>query len=185
MKLRVRMAAVSVALFLTLATTVPAEAQIGIGVGIRSSLVSEVQSLLTPTVYVPIFVSDRLMVEPEVGLIRVSEDDGGTDETATFLTLGAGLLFEIGDVGDGRIYAGPRLGIVRASFSEEIDGGEFSDSNSNLFLAGVVGGEFFLQESFSLGGEAGLRYLDTGGFDDSDGSLFTTTAEFRVRWYFS
>jgi hypothetical protein len=173
------------ALSLALATTTPAEAQeIGIGVGIRSSFISDVQSLLAPTVYVPIVVTDRLMVEPEVGLVRASEEDDGLDETVTFLTIGGGLLFEIGDMGEHRIYAGPRLGIVRASFSEELDGGgEFSDSNTNLFLAGVLGGEFFLEPNFSLGGEAGVRYQGTGD-DDSDGSLITTTAEFRVRWYF-
>jgi len=183
MRLRVHTVAAPLGLFLALATAAPAEAQIGIGVGIRSSFISEVQGLLTPTVYVPIVLTDRLMVEPEVGLIRASEDDDGSDETVTLLMIGAGLLFEIGDLGEDRIYAGPRLGLVRASFSEDFEGGEFSDSNTNLFLAGVLGGEFFLQPNFSLGGEAGLRYLDTGA-DGSDGSLLTTTAEFRVRWYF-
>jgi hypothetical protein len=177
---------VSLASVLALAkTTTPAEAQeIGIGVGVRSSFISNVQSPLTPTIYVPIGVTDRIMIEPELGIIRLSEEDDGFDETLTFLTIGAGLLFEIGDMGEHRIYAGPRLGIVRTSFSEELDGGgEFSDSTTNLFLAGVLGGEFFLEPNFSLGGEAGLRYQGTGD-DESDGSLITTTAEFRIRWYF-
>ena len=185
MRPRVHAVVASIALLLTLGTITPADAQerIGIGIGVRSSLISDVQNLLTPTVYVPIVVSDRFTVEPEVGIVRVSEEEGDVDETVTFLTVGAGLLFGIGDLGDDQIYIGPRVGLLRTSFSEEVDGGEFSDSNTNMFLAGVLGGEFFLQPSFSLGGEAGLRYLDTGS-DGSDGSLFATTAEFRVRWYF-
>jgi hypothetical protein len=185
MRPRVHAVVAPIALLLAVTTATSAEAQerIGVGIGVRSSLVSDLQNLLTPTVYVPIVISDGLMIEPELGLVRSSEEEDETDETVTFLTVGAGLLFGIGDLGDGWIYAGPRLGFVRSSFSEELNGGEFSDSNTNMYIAGVLGGEFFLQPSFSLGGEAGLRYLDTGS-DGADGSLFTTTAEFRVRWYF-
>jgi hypothetical protein len=157
---------------------------VGLGLGLSSALFGEFQGQFAQSVYVPISLTDRVLLEPEVGLVRFSEEDGEFDETGTLLVLGAGVLFEIADSGDDRIYAGPRAGIVRFSTSSEGPGGETDDSTTNLSLAGVFGGEYFLKDRFSLGGEVGLEWLDLSDDSDAEGSLISTTAEFRVRWYF-
>lgn len=143
----------------------------GLGVGINSSLI-EVTTLLTPTVYVPIEAGEQLLFEPGVGLVRVVQGD----ETDTYLAVQAGILFIVSGGEDDRVYLGPRIGLIRTS--ESVAGS--TDSESNLTVSGVFGGEFFLRELFSLGGEVGLRYVDV-----DNGSLLTSSAEFRVRWYFS
>jgi hypothetical protein len=130
---------------------------------------------------VPIALTNRLVLEPEFGFVRFRDTQGQFDETFSILTLGAGLLFEIGESGADRIYAGPRLGIARISEYDEGPGTPTDESTTTLWLAGVLGGEFFLKPRFSLGGEVGLEWLE---LDDPDGSVLATTAEFRVRWYF-
>ena len=158
------------------ATSVQAQnrGQFGLGVGLSSSFIGELSSQFTPTVYVPIMAGDQVMIEPGLGLIRVSDDNS----TETLLALQVGILFMIHSGQDDRIYLGPRIGLLRQSVS--IDDPDVEDSEANFSLAGVAGGEFFLRELFSLGGEVGLRY-----FDVDNGSLLSTTAEFRIRWYFS
>jgi hypothetical protein len=100
------------------------------------------------------------------------------------LRLGTGILFTISPGADGHIYAGPRIGILRHSTEVESGGVEVDDSDTDIFLAGVLGGEFFLQRRFSLGGEAGLEWLKFDEDDDEEASLLRTLAEFRVRFYF-
>jgi hypothetical protein len=121
------------------------------------------------------------VLEPEFGFVRFKDTEGEFDETFSLLTLGAGLLFEIGDLGPDRIYAGPRLGVAHISESDEGPGAPSDDSTTSLWLAGVLGGEFFLKPQFSLGGEVGVEWLERG---DPDRSVLATTGEFRVRWYF-
>ncbi|MEX1256877.1 MAG: hypothetical protein WEG36_04580 [Gemmatimonadota bacterium] len=70
------------------------------------------------------------------------------------------------------------------SDSVEGPGVDDDDSNTNLWVAGVVGGEFFLKPRFSPGGEVGHEWLDVGDDSDSDESVLATTAESRVRWNF-
>lgn len=181
-----RRRAVVPAFVLTLALAHPALAQdsgtrFGLGVGITSSLFSNLDAGFTPTIYLPIEVSDQLLIEPSLGLVRFSESMGNLDSTETFLSIGAGILFVIAGGSEDRIYIGPRVGFLRVS--ESISGPvvDADDSSTNLQIGGVVGGEHFLRPNFSLGGEAGLNYTS---LDDIDGSILSTTAEFRIRWYF-
>jgi hypothetical protein len=158
------------------ATSVQAQnrGQFGLGVGLSSSFIGELTNSFTPTIYLPIMASDQVMIEPGFGMVRVSDDNS----TETTLALQAGILFMLYSGQDDRIYVGPRIGLLRQSVS--VDDPDFEDSEANFSFSGVAGGEFFLRELFSLGGEIGLRY-----FDADNGSLLSTTAEFRIRWYFS
>ena len=139
----------------------------GIGVGVSTFSLADFEGLIMPAVYVPIATGGQFMIEPALGLLRVSDGDF----SETFLRLGTGILYQMDAIEEGRLYVGPRIGIIRAS-------NDFG-SETNLTLAGVVGGEYFLGSHFSLGGEAGFRWIDLSG-----GNLLSTTGEFRVRWYF-
>jgi hypothetical protein len=159
---------------------------IGLGVGVQSTVFSGESPFFPAAVfYVPIMLTDRVMLEPGIGLLRFHEDDADTEETTTLLSLGTGLLLSVARGDDGHVYIGPRIGIIRFSSETEVGTIETEDSNTNLALAGVVGGEFFLRRSFSLGGEIGFAWNELDDDDtDEDASLISTIAEFRVRWYF-
>ena len=193
----------AVLLVLALAAPVTLEAQqstnsFGFGLGLQElSIVGfdeGATTRFTPLVYVPIMVSERMMLEPGIGYTRlntsIDSDFGSQEETTSVLQLNAGLLFMIVPADRGRVYAGPRVGIVRFSVEQEFDGASDEFKRTDLFLAGVLGGEFFLLPAFSLGGEASLNYLRMGEPDtdgdtgaEVDGSLISLGAEFRVRWY--
>lgn len=141
----------------------------GFGIGVSSFSLADLEALLMPSLYVPIQAGDQFVVEPFLGLVRMSEGDF----SETLLRLGAGLLYLLDVSDDGRVYVGPRIGVIRSSVSNG-----FSASDTNLTLGGVVGGEYFLSSAFSLGGEGGLRWIDL-----NTGSVISSFTEFRVRWY--
>lgn len=172
-------------------------ARLGLGVGIAPLSVISDDDLLAaggPRFYVPILVGDAMAMEPYVGYFRLHQaSDGGfisVDRTWTALQVGVGL-FVMREAGDrGRTYFGPRLGLAR--FSSAIDDGGAQDdvNRTDLVFAVVAGGEFFLTERFSLGGEAGVAYQRRGDEKgsaattaDESGSTLRTTTEIRVRWY--
>jgi hypothetical protein len=181
-----------------LATAGPAGAQdvrVGLGIGIQPTLLTDdFGALFAPRFYLPIQLGDRLIVEPSFGLFRVSQSatDGpfSYETSGQLLRLGVGLLV-LGPAGqDGRVYFGPRAGMVRMASEYSSDGFSESQSRTDLVLAAVAGGEFFLLDRFSLGGEVGLEYVREGDESgsgassvDSDGSMLRTTSELRVRWY--
>lgn len=187
-----------VALTLPAASLAQESTRIGLGLGLQNLSIAVddefgILTAVTPQVYVPIELSGSMILEPGIGFIRFHEetdsDFGDMEGTFTVLRLGAGLLFVHARPERGRIYVGPRLGITRFSSEVEIDGEEADDdSRTDLFLAGVAGGEFFLMPAFSLGGEVGLSYTRAGDDEDdaadSSASVINMITEFRIRWYF-
>ena len=170
-------AVIGLALAASLALARPASAQegrswgFGVGIGTTAGAPAAGVSGTSPVFYVPIALGDDddVFLEPSFGLLRLSSDGG----SATVLRLGTGLLFmnEIGSAG--RAYVGPRAGIVHTS----TDSGVGDSDDTDVYIAGVTGGEFFLVQSFTLGGEVGI------GYAFSDPSVLSTLAAFRVRWY--
>lgn len=192
------------ALLLALATPVAgqhAARTLGLGIGIQSAALLDddvgLLAVLSPQVYVPIVVSERLILEPSFGVFRVDqegEDFLGDPYTysATLLRLGVGALFA-GELGrSGRVYVGPRVGVVRISTEQEQGAFDEESTRTDLALAAVTGGEFFLVDGLSLGGEVGLEWVRIGEEDvagepspaEEKASLLRTTSELRVRWYF-
>jgi len=174
---------------------------VGLGLGLQNSSVAiddeaNLISSLTPTVYVPIVLGNGIMIEPGVAFFRMKtseeSDFGDSEFTGTALRLGVGVLFMFATPERGRIYAGPRVGVMRISSTNEFDDEEVEQSRMDLFFTAVLGGEFFLMPAFSLGGEAGLTYATLGETerepeppleDETEMSMLALGAEFRVRWY--
>lgn len=193
-----RRISITAALLLVLSFA-PAQAQngetkFGVGVGLDpiASILDETDSVFSPvTLYFPI-QADGFRIEPQFGLFRRSRDSGSgtqaSSRTATALELGAGV-FATPQIGDNTIaHLGGRLGIVR--FSESISGPNTDDSQSatDFFIGPAAGGEHFLSDNFSLGGEVQLIYVNVGEGDsgDTDISLsrISTGAVFFARIYF-
>ncbi len=175
--------ALSVSLFF--ADPATAQTRFGLGVGIGTGTAgADFDGLGAIAVYVPIHASS-IRIEPEVGLLRVSSSDDDFEQSTTILQLGSGFFANLSDDDDTAIYIGGRLGIQRFSASASFGDEEEEESVSNFFIGPAVGGEHFLGDNFSLGGEARLIYLsfdeeaNSGLFD----SALYTNAVFFVRWY--
>ena len=190
---------------LVCASLVPAESAAqdagswGFGVGLQqTSIVFDddlfLANAIAPTIYVPFVLNDRLMIEPGIGLWRMSREGGDFDPdvTSTALRASVGLLISIAEPERGRFYAGPRIGLLRLASKYEFEGDDGEMTRMDLFAAAVAGGEAFLTPSFSLGGEASLNYYTMGeteydpdpGFEvNDDASLLSIGGEFLIRWY--
>lgn len=169
---------------------------VGLGLGLHAVALdgddAAIFGILAPQLYVPIVVSEKVMLEPSLSLFRGDTEGDDFSSSLTFFRLGIGVLF-LSDAGaDGRVYVGPRLGVLRVS--EEFDNTTFEGTSKrmDLVFAAVAGGEFFLASSLSLGGEIGLEYTRIGdeeetpepGFvDDRTTTLVRTVTELRLRWY--
>ncbi|HUG41201.1 MAG TPA: hypothetical protein VMM12_11985 [Longimicrobiales bacterium] len=165
-----------------------------LGLGLRSTPIIFDDDFLTsfaPRVYFAFPAGGRIILEPSFGLFRVSRkaesDAGSSSFSASAVNLAVALLFASDAGSDGRLYWGPRVGVVRSAFESEFSGGPRNSSQRlDLQLAAVTGGEFFLVPRLGLGGEVGLEWTRTGDDDgpaDESGSILGTTAELRLRWY--
>jgi hypothetical protein len=176
MKSFVRLAAIAAAL----ALAAPASAQQAqhapkIGIGIAVTPVDTLLNGLPPVeIYVPIGIAPQFRIEPSIGFFT-SDVNGGTDRSDFTLGIGAFFLNPLAPQLD--LYAGGRLKLNFAS----VDNGVTDDSDTDLFLAAAVGGEYYFVPKFSLGleAQAGLyRAGDVSG--DADGFFTSGLAFLRV-----
>lgn len=171
MKTTLRLAVLCVALSLAS----PAAAQEATprgGIGIALSNL-DVGSLFTggfpaAQIYVPIVISPGLRIEPELGVLKL-EDDQDPSQDVSVYTLGVGLLFtrHVGE--DVLAYVGPRLAISRVSqpVNDPFGPGSVDAVGTDLRLAAAIGGEYFFSSRFSLGAEAQLAFMAVGDRDVS------------------
>lgn len=133
----------------------------------------------------------NMLFEPEIGLARVSQQEG-TNETETSLwRVGLGLLMETGEREQLRPYIGARAGILKGSteFTSPF-GPPPKISIDGWYVIGMAGAQHYFTRHFSLGGEAQLMHqsLDaeaTGGFNSTvSASGLSTQAVMTIRWYY-
>ncbi len=159
----------------------------GIGVSLGKEFVGfEDEGMLTlfdfPSFYLPIVVSPGFRVEPEFGLWKYSASGDDWDYSMTLLVLGCGLL-GVSERGNGNIYYGARLALLRISYSDGDD-----DSKTDFYIGPAVGGEYLFADHLGLGGEAQLNYVHVGQWGDDDDdeseSIIRSRTLIFVRWYF-
>jgi hypothetical protein len=162
--------------------------RVGIGASLSSlELGSVVSGGLAPMqIYVPIFLSPNLRVEPQLGLIAANGDGADFHQ----LDLGAGVLFGFVNAPQFNGYVGPRLVLSFVGDEQNFGGGLRRDTSGiNLGLLGVVGGEWFPSPRFSLGveGQLGLTFVGDRNVDDAPdiegGSVLRTGALLFFRTY--
>lgn len=164
MKTMLRTAAIAVALTLAGAASAQQASQaraprLGIGIGLPTSELGALiagggTSGIAPQIYVPINVTPKLRVEPQIGILTLNEDSG-TD--SSFFSLGAGAFYAM-DLGDrALLYVGPRLILGFFNSKEPFGGGVTAKtSRTDWYIGAALGGEAFLHPRLSLGGEAQL-----------------------------
>ncbi len=119
---------------------------------------------------VPIELTPQVTLEPEFGILstKSSASSGGSTSSSTVssLRLGAGFLVGFLERGGLRPYIGPRAGIIRSSYETGYTypggGNKNSATQTNYYVSGVIGAQYFFSRHFSLGGEVQLTYLEEG-----------------------
>jgi hypothetical protein len=163
----------------------PAFAQAGItrprvGFGVSLSDVGELvvvggsntpASVIAPTILVPITITSRFRVEPEVGFYwnsAVNTDSFGTQtqtrtRTTGVLDIGVGA-FGLTSTERFTVYYGGRVAYLRMTQSDVSGSGPESYSYPTApgyLVAPAFGGEYFLADHLSLGGEVQVRYTSS------------------------
>jgi hypothetical protein len=107
-------------------------------------------------IFATFFLSPRVAIQPQFGLLRQSDDNSSS--TLTFLAFQPELFFNPGGTGG---YAFGQVGVLRSSSS--FDGGG-SDSENNTTFGVGIGYRSVIRRSLALRYEARLRRLN-----DADG----------------
>ena len=200
------------AAILTIAATVDAQERgvaLGIGVSLNPAAIAGGNQVLLPVglgnLYFPLIIGSSFKLEPEFGLLRLSEKTTAgttsTESSATLTRLGIGAFWVTPIRESFRAYVGPRVGIVRNSESSRFGTQpESKVTQTNLVLELATGGEHLFSSHFSLGGEVRLGYINVGESKvtptpptptptppppvDRSESILTTNALILLRWYF-
>lgn len=151
--------------------------RVGIGVSLGKEYMWFGSSNVFPTFYVPIDISSKFRLEPEIGFNLYSESFGIWDEPSSIIYLGCGI-FAMSQKEKVNIYYGARTGLIFTSYN-------WNGSRTDFYVGPVTGGEYFLTKNFSLGGEIQVSYIFISLIrgEDRASQLKTKTLIF-VRWYF-
>jgi len=146
-----------------------------IGLGISISDVGEVvvagtgntpSSVITPTILVPINITSRFRVEPEMGFYWNTFTNEATSAVpartrkSNSIHVGTGA-FWLSSTERFTLSYGARVAYIRYTQSDVGSSGTESfnfPTFPGFFLAPAVGGEYFLSDHLSLGGEVQVRY---------------------------
>ena len=134
------------------------------------------------TLTFPIHTSPEFRVEPEIGILRASEEEkNGVTETNTVTSwkIGAGI-FSLNTSGDFTLYYGGRVGYTSQTWTYEAGAVDGETSTSGIYIAPAIGGEHAFSEHFSLGGEAQLMYTTTST-DIQDSNVETSLSAWGTR----
>lgn len=188
--------------------------QFGVGTAI-----SDIDDI-TSTIFFPITISSYFRIEPEIRFMRKSSssdreskendfNNTSTSEntsTSKHFHIGIGI-FPVIPKDSYNLYLGVRLGYIRISSSHEYNSisssidyyhnykSKVKESTNGYYIAPAIGGEYFLSDYFSLGGEVQVEYTslkgeeknegDNQGITDRSSSSTSARALILVRFYFS
>ena len=162
---------------LAAAGSAAAQERPSLGLGISIVPLEGAGAVPTVEVYVPLMLAPNFRLEPSLGIFTNDPPAGGTDTSDITLGVGAFYVSPIAPQAD--MYVGGRLKLNFASEDDGID----DDSDTDVLLAGAVGGEYYLVPKFSIGMEAQLGLYSLGDVTDDSSGFFTTGLAF-LRVYF-
>ena len=148
-----------------------------LGLGISIVPLEAAGAIPTVEVYVPLMIAPNFRLEPSLGIFTNDPSGGGVERSD--ITLGVGAFFVNRIAPQADMYVGGRL---KLNFASE-DNGVVDDSDTDVLLAGAVGGEYYLVPKFSIGMEAQLGLYSLGDVSGDSSGFFTTGLAF-LRVYF-
>jgi hypothetical protein len=155
---------------------------------------------ISPSIFLPINVSSKLRIEPEIGFFTVTSEDKTPTQNeknkdySDQFHFGIGI-FSLKNLVSYHLYYGARLGYIHFSSYNENDMGytiRDESSSSGFFIAPTMGGEYLFNNHFSLGGEVQVRFTSLSGEEKNDMNIVTdlssssisTRALVLIRCYF-
>ncbi|MCK4447446.1 MAG: outer membrane beta-barrel protein [Candidatus Marinimicrobia bacterium] len=167
------------------------QVQFGLGIGISdiqkdiAPVFSNIRIAPTvPNVFLPINISPKLRVEPEIGYIQTSNERTNYESSSKIFSIGLGI-FPMTLKCAINIYYGARIGFIHATSQETLNGESYEGSGNGFYVAPTIGGEYYLSNSLTFGGESQLRYVSYKEKDKESTSTFMGTRTiFFIRVYF-
>lgn len=190
-------AAVALAL---LASSAPAPAQeaqprLGLGLSMNTTLIGSLFSggVTAPAtqLYVPVYVTRNIRLEPSIGWVYGTDDE--QDVTDSTFALGIGALYVAPLRAQTQLYAGLRLASIWMEDQDRVFTSTETTTQQNTVVAAVLGAEYLPVPWFSVGVEGQIEYVavgdietESGGTTSSEdgGSLTSTQGLFFLRAYF-
>lgn len=173
--------------------TIPKATRVGIGVAVGKdfSFIDDGELMFLPigvsNVYLTIIGSSNYRFEPEIGFWRYTSSSDNHKSTYNNLRLGCGIFPITTQKGKTNLYYGFRLGIVHSTTSSEYNSDDDRESKTDFYIGPSIGGEYFFNDHFSIGGEAQLNYISIGQFNgdnDYKESVIVNKNTIVLRWYF-
>jgi hypothetical protein len=180
----IRIAAAALAA-LALVVSTPAFAQerrprLGIGVGITAfdfnstvTLTNGFPAALPDSIYVPINLGPSFRLEPQLGVMTISQDVGGSGITSTdtsVISIGLGAFYLAAVASQLDVYVGGR--VVRTTYTQTLKSAGAPDdktSGDDIRVIPAIGGEWFPHPRFSFGAEVQLQLVSYGSRSVSSG----------------
>lgn len=141
---------------------------------------------------------ENYRIEPRIGLLTYSYErtssESNSETSASQIRLGVAAAYE-NVHGPMHYYYGLNIGFIleSESSSNSYSTSGVDASKTDFFIGPLVGGEYMLNEDFSLGGEFQLNYIGLGEWEDSNDtnpsdverstSYISTRAMIHLRWY--
>jgi hypothetical protein len=157
----------------------------GLGINVSKDVITQF--------LIPITLSAKWRIEPELGIYHYSGSDHNRDVSSTLFNVGTGF-YAILRRQKTAIYLGGRLGIMGNLQTNEnkqspgTNGNTCTEQNiTKLYVAPALGGEYFFIRHFSLGGEIQFQYVFNAPWKERntvDESILQTKTYFILRWYF-
>ncbi len=176
---------IAAAALVAVALSAPASAQehrprLGIGVGLSAfdfnstvTLTNGFPAAIPDSIYVPINIGPSFRLEPQIGIMTISQDVGGagltsTDTSLVSIGLGAFYLMEVATQLD--VYVGGR--VVRTTYTQTLKSAGAPDDKTegnDIRVIPALGGEYSPHPRFSLGAEVQLQLVSYGSRSVSSG----------------
>lgn len=159
---------------------------IGIGVSIDPTRITNPPV----SVYVPIDLG-QLRIEPYLGFSTFSQNAPYADFTNDISSqywweLGAGVMYFLAPPQPFGFYVGGRVALQFSGFEYPLSnpgpGGLVKSSETDFYLAGVLGGEYFVTPRFSVGAEARLGVTFLGDPNDTFVAPTVVPGRGATRW---
>lgn len=149
-------------------------------------------------IYVPLRLNAWLRIEPEIGLLSVSDetDEEPHDPARYYLRLGTGIVHTWKADPATLLYTGARGGVLLYTAWAGYDHlqGHAVVSQTSVYAGACVGAEYYLSPHFSLGAEAQINYIavspirrtpeQPGAPGEVDRSMISNNGLLCARWYF-
>lgn len=160
------------------------QTRVGFGVGLEPTHLASLSSDISPPavgLYLPIQLTGKLRIEPSLALSTFSQGTAAAQASGPLswstLELGVAGHFYFVPPSPLGLYMGGRLALEFET-QKDVGGGAnppvTRSSATNLLVAGVLGGEYFVHPSFSVGAEAQLGLTFLGDRDVEQGGVTTS-----------